>query len=388
MKKKIILISVLCLLFGGCKDKTSVNYTYTPPININDEFNTGSLNEVNVSPVTIQKVVDSIYCGKYQEVHSILIYKDNKLVFEEYFKGHKFKYDTSNHHGDWVSWERDSLHNIMSVTKSITSICIGIAVDMGLINSVNQFIFDYLPEHQHLKERGKDKITIEHLLTMTSGLDWNEWALPYGNLENDVIKMYLADDQVAFVLNKPLMDEPGTSFKYSGGNNILLGEILKTATKMKIDAFSGKYLFEPLGIIPYYWSYYESGIVDAAGSIRIKPRDMVKLGVTFLNDGMWNGKRIVSKEWIDKSATSYPGNSWMNNWDDHWGKRGYGYMWWTHQFVMAGERLNMYYAAGWGGQFIMVIPKLEAVVVFTGGNYVSYRPPFEILKSYILTAFK
>jgi CubicO group peptidase (beta-lactamase class C family) len=274
----------------------------------------------------------------------------------------------------------------MSVTKSVTSTCIGIAVDLGFIKSVSQSIFDFLPEYQHFKKDGKDKITIKHLLTMTSGLDWNEWALPYSNMKNDVIQMVISDDPVEYYLNKPLIDEPGTSFKYSGGCNILLGKILENATKMNIDDFAGKYLFGPLGIDLYYWSKYESGAIDAAGGLRITPRDMVKIGAMFLNKGIWHGKRIISEQWVGKSTESFPGNSWMNNWDDYWGMRGYGYMWWTHTFTRESQRIGMFYAAGWGGQFIMVIPVLNTVVVFTEGNYLSYRPAFEILKKYIIPA--
>jgi len=388
MKKMILLIFILSLLFVSCQLEPSDQYTYRPPENINDGFEVGSLYEVNIDSALIEKAVNDINRGKYTEVHSMLIFKDDKLVFEEYFKGHKHKWDAPNHHGELVTWNRSMLHNIMSVIKSITSACIGIAIDKGFIESVHQSIFDYLPEYQQLNTDGKDKITIEHLLTMTSGIEWNEWALPYSNPKNDVIMMFLAEDPVTYVLNKPLIDESGENFKYAGGCNILLGEILKNATKINIDESSGKYLFEPLGIAPYYWSQYKNGVVDAAGSIRITPRDMTKIGVTFLNKGVWNGKQITSEQWVDKSATSFPGNSWLNNWDDHWGMRGYSYSWWTHTFIKSSKRTNMFYAAGWGGQYIMVIPEINTVVVFTGGNYTSYRPPFEILKKYIIPAFK
>ena len=156
----------------------------------------------------IEEAVNNIHQGMYKEVHSMLIYKDDKLVFEEYFKGHKFKYDTTNHHGELVTWERDSLHRVMSVTKSITSVCIGIAIENGFIESVHQFIFDYLPEHQHLKNDGKDKITIEHLLTMTSGLQGNEWLVPYSNSKNDIVMTYWAENPITYVLNKPLLFDP------------------------------------------------------------------------------------------------------------------------------------------------------------------------------------
>lgn len=187
---------------------------------------------------------------------------------------------------------------------------------------------------------------------MTSGLKGNEWLVPYSNLKNDIIMTYQAEDPITYVLNKPLIDEPGENFQYYGEANFVLGEIIKNATKMNLDEFSGKYLFEPLGIAPYYWSQFKNGVVDAAGSIEITPRDMAKIGVTFLNGGNWNGKQIISEQWVDKSAASYPGNSWLNDWDDHIGMRGYSYSWWTHMFSRSGKRINMYYAAGWGGSIL------------------------------------
>jgi len=381
------LLFLLSVLLVGCQGGPSNPYTYCPPENIDDGLAVGSLAEVSIDPAPLAEAVSKIRQEEYREVHSILILRDGKLVFEEYFEGHRFEYDGNDHHGELLTWGREMPHRVMSITKSITSACVGIAVDKGFIESVHQSIFDYLPEHQHLKRDGKGGITIEHLLTMTSGLDWNEWAVPYANPKNDVIMLYQVDDPVAYVLNKGLIDESGKSFNYAGGNNILLGEIIKNAAGMNSDEFSGKYLFGPLGIDPYYWATYRNGVVDAAGSIEITPRDMAKIGLTFLNGGVWNGNRILSEEWVRKSAASYPGNSWLNDWDDHWGMKGYSYSWWTHHFTRGGKRVDMYYAAGWGGQFIMVIPDVNSVLVFTGGNYLSFRPPFEILKKYILPAF-
>jgi CubicO group peptidase (beta-lactamase class C family) len=198
--------------------------------------------------------------------------------------------------------------------------------------------------------------------------------------------MYFADDQVAFALSKPLDGQPGETFNYAGGNNILLGEIIRNATGMNLDEFSGKYLFSPLRIGPYYWSQYRSGVIDAAGSVKIKPRDMAKIGLVFLNDGMWNGEQIISENWVEKSAISYEGNSWINDKDDFYGLKGYAFSWWTHSFVRSGKKINVFYASGWGGQYIMVIPELDTVVIFTGGNYLTRRPSFEILKQYIVPA--
>jgi len=342
---------------------------------------------VNLNSEWLSKAAESIYEGKYKEVHSVLIYRDGRLVFEEYFRGHPFQYDKTSHRGKEVEWGRTKPHRIMSVTKSITSVCIGIAVDKGFIKSVNQPIFDYLPEHGHLKTPENSKIQIEHLLSMTSGLEGNEWLLPYNHPQNAVILIYNSKDPINQILSKPALYPAGGNFQYCGSSNFLLAEILKNATGKNLEEFAAKNLFGPLGIHSYEWLQLNKGVVDGAGGLIMTPRDMLKIGVTFLNNGIWNGQRILSEQWVEKSATPYPRNQWLNNWDDHWGLRGYGYSWWTHTFVKSGKRIPMYYASGWGGQYIMIIPNLQTVVVFTGGNYTTFRPPFEILKKYILNAY-
>ena len=138
MKKTILLISILSLLHVSCTSETSSQYTYRPPESINDGFDVGSLEEVNVDPAVIEEAVNAIRSGKYKEVHSILLFKDNRLVFEEYFKGHKFDYESDGHHGELVIWDRTMLHKVMSVTKSICSACVGIAVDKGFIKNIDE----------------------------------------------------------------------------------------------------------------------------------------------------------------------------------------------------------------------------------------------------------
>ena len=141
----------------------------------------------------------------------MLIATDNQLVLEEYFPGHDYQWDAPGHHGRLVTWDRDETHIVMSAGKSVTSACVGLAIDHGFIESVHQSIFDYLPEYQRYRSDGRDKITIEHLLTMTSGLEWKEWGASNTDLESDLFKLWVAcEDQVACVLEKPLIHEPGT----------------------------------------------------------------------------------------------------------------------------------------------------------------------------------
>jgi CubicO group peptidase (beta-lactamase class C family) len=388
MKKAILLISILLLLLVGCQLEPAIQYTYQPPENINDGLDTGTLDEVNIDSALIERAVSDISRGKYEEVHSMLIFKDDRLVFEEYFTGHKYQWDAPDHHGELVTWDRSMLHEIMSDTKSITSTCIGIAIDKGFIESVHQSIFDYLPEHQHLNTDGKDKITIEHLLTMTSGLEWDEWSAPLSSSNNDIVGIWFSDkDPITFILERPLVDEPGTSFTYSGGNMIVLGEIIKYATGMTIDEFSGKYLFEPLGIDSFdWWNRFENGVIETGGGLKLTPRDMAKFGVTFLNSGVWNGQQIISEQWVEKSAIAFPGNKGINVPGTDQRNTGYSYSWWTKTFSDSGKEIHMFYAGGWGGQKINVFPELNTVVVFTGGNYTSKTYTITILERYVLPA--
>jgi len=372
----------------ACRPAFLVEYTYGPPEDIGDGLSVGSLGDVVGDSGLIQKAVKDILRGKHKEVHSMLLYKDGKLVLEEYFTGHKYQWDARKHHGELVTWDRDMLHVIMSDTKSITSTCIGIAIDKGFIESVHQSIFDFLPEHQHLNTDGKDAISIEHLLTMTSGLDWDEWSAALSSAKNDIVGIWFSDkDPLSFVLDRPLVDKPGTSFTYSGGNMIVLGEIIKYATGMNIDEFSGEYLFGPLGIDSFDWyNRFQNGVIETGGGLALTPRGMAKIGATFLNNGVWNGEQVVPEQWVENSATAYPGNTGIDIPGEDSGLNGYSCSWWTKEYSESGRTVHMYSAGGWGGQHIMVLPELDAVVVFTGGNYVTHRPPFEILEDYLLPA--
>ena len=390
MKNSVPLILALVLLQFSCNSKISNQYNYLQPEYLEDGFNVAALDQVNIDSDLIIKAVDDIQRGEFEEVHSVLIFKDDKLVFEKYFTGHKYQWDGDFHHGDLVTWDQNMLHGVKSVSKSITSTCIGLAIDHGFINSVHQSIFDYLPDHQHLNTGGRDKITIEHLLTMTSGLEWDEWGVPLSSKKNDIVGLWFdCADPIACILERPLIAEPGTSFTYSGGGMIVLGEIIKNATKMNIAEFSKKYLFEPLSIDSAYWDVqFENGVFEAAGSLELTPRDMVKIGVTFLNKGVWNGKRIISEQWVEKSAVSFNGNNNIKIPGEFSGRSGYSYSWWIKPFFASGKIVKMFYAGGWGGQDIMVFSELNAVVVFTGGNYLTKPPPFKIIKKYVIPAME
>ena len=387
----MIVLGVILLWFilSGCGSDSPPDYSYRPPESMDDGIDVGSLEEVGIDFNPLGKVVDRIRDGKYGEVHSMLIYKDGKLVFEEYFPGHQFKWDGPNYHGIWVNWNENKEHNIMSAGKSITSAAVGIAIEEGFIEGVDHSIFDYLPEHQHLRSAEKEAITIEHMLTMTSGLAWKEWGASNTGLESDMFKLWVAcEDQVACVLEKSLDKEPGTDFTYTGGGMTVLGEIVKNATGMDIEAFANEYLFAPLGIDPVRWRRFDSEVIYAGGEQSMTPREMLKFGVTYLNDGLWDGQRIINEDWVELSSVPFGDNTGISVPGSDGGRKDYGYSWWIWPTRHNGEELDAIYAGGWGGQRIIVIPDLEMVVVLTGGNYTSNTKTFTITEDFILPAIE
>jgi CubicO group peptidase (beta-lactamase class C family) len=382
-KYRILLAIVVPFLLSGCDEDNPVSsYRYTVPPNVNDGWATASLQSVGMDEGIISGIAENIKIGTYTEVHSVAIVKDSKLVFEEYWGGHDFGPFNPDYHGTYVQFDRNSRHNTHSATKSVTSAVIGIAIQRGLIDSVNDRIFDYLPNHQSLNNGGRENITIEDALRMASGLQWNEWEVAVTSSQNDLMLFNRSSDPIRYLLSKPLVSQPGTSFYYNGGTVDLLGVIVANAVETNLPTFSDKYLFGPLGITNYTWqTLYPSGITCAHGDIYITPRDMAKFGYLFLNNGMWNGSQIIAAEWVKESIRNHisPGVTWAD---------GYGYLWWLKTYHNGVRFYDAFRADGWGGQQIIVFPALDMVVVFTGANYTTQVPCDDIVERYILRALQ
>ena len=173
------------------------------------------------------------------------------------------------------------------------------------------------------------------------------------------------------------VSEPGTDWYYNGGGTNLLGEIIREVSGLRMDEFAEAYLFDPLDISNYEWDYINPDMVHASGNLRLRPRDMAKFGYLFLNRGVWKGERVISEAWIEESTKGHVSPSWAD---------GYGYQWWLKTYRSGSTSVDSFYAAGWGGQRIIVFPSLDMVLVFTGGNYVGQEPVDEIIVRYILPA--
>ena len=268
-----------------------------------------------------------------KKVNTFLVYQKGELT-TEYYK---------------TLESEKNLYKINSITKSIVSILIGISIDRGYINSVHTLITEWI---ENAPEEKSD-LTLYHLLTMTTGEDWKE----FGNgvvFPNDFVE---SDNWVRYILEKPLIEEMGTRMNYNSGSSHLLSYIIQQATGMSTKQFAKRYLFEPLAISEYEWQQDPQGIYVGGFGMKMKSKDLLKLGILCLQNGNWQGNEIISSKWIKKSSKA------LFETYEHVG--AYGFHWW----ILNNERFHipycMYFAMGYGGQYIVIIPQLELVAVMS-----------------------
>jgi len=337
---------------------------------------TASLTDVGMDLEPITDLINRLHDNPDHLVHSIVIAVHGQLVFEEYFAGR-----THPTFGETpIVFNRETTHGLSSVTKSFTATLLGCAVAEGYIANENQAIFDYLPDYADLSSGQKSDITLKHLVTMSAGLQWDEWSYPLTDPRNDLTAWFNHQgDLNRFVLERPIVADPGTAFVYNGGLTNVLGEIVGRATGQRLDRYSAS-LFTRLGIADFSWHLIRPDYVYASGDLSLRPRDMAKLGQLYLQRGVWQGEQILSDEWVDASAS--PAFALERGFDGH---TGYGYGWWQKSSAYGDDA---YAASGWGDQAIIVIPQFDMVVVFTGGSY--WDEPLltshEMMLTYILPA--
>ena len=290
-------------------------------------------------------------------------------------------------------FRKGNKHIIHSVSKSFLSSLVGIAIDKGFIKSINVPVLDFFPNKKFSNvDKNKKSMTLEHLLMMASGLKTKDsWRYEWKGLT----KMKSQDDWVQYLLDLPMEREPGKKFEYSNGVSYLISAILYKTTQMKPQVFAQRYLFEPLGISEsdVRWEVDPSGIHIGWGGMRMRPQDMAKFGLLYLNKGIWEGKQILSKKWVESSTRKYLSSDIFS---------GYGYQWWSGSGSFNMDSLwrlrwkfwpkkkppvRYYMAVGFLGQFIYVIPDRNMVVVFTSNLKDSkFFIPNALLDEYIIPA--
>ena len=274
---------------------------------------------------------------------------------------------------DAYSYPRDAAdpHNIYSCSKSVTSALIGIAIDRGYIKSVHQSAMEFFPEHLAKNlDADKQAMTLEHLLTMTTGLECRD---SYRYHWIGLGQMKASADWVQFMIDLPMVKEPGTQFNYCNGATFLLSAILQQKAGMDALSFAQKHLLKPLGISDFMWPSNSQGITVGYGKLHIRPRDMAKFGFLYLNNGQWEDKQIISDRWVKESTRKHVSTK---------GPMDYGYQWWT-------MGSGAYTALGYGGQFIFVVPYKNIVAVFTSGlDQKDIFIPSVLLRSNIIPSVK
>jgi CubicO group peptidase (beta-lactamase class C family) len=319
-----------------------------------DGWPTTSVETAGLSAQKLQEMESAIRADEFKKITSVVIARHGKLAYEGYFSG----------------TDVNTLMETRSATKSITSMLIGIAIDEGLLEGVNAPVLPFFRDKQPLQnpDPRKDKITVEDLLTMSSLLecdDWNDFSR--GNEE----RMYLIEDWVRFALDLPIKgfapwvtkpkDSPyGRSFSYCTAGAFLLGQVVERSVKMPVQNFAKKNLFDPLGIEKADWKFSPLGEAQTGGGLGLRSRDLLKLGQLYLNNGVWNGKRIVSESWVKISTEPHV------RIDD---QTLYGYLWWLKSFKSGEHAHPAYFMSGNGGNKVVVLPDLDMVVVITSTNY-------------------
>ncbi len=310
-------------------------------------------------------MTDRLAASSYANVHAVLVVRGGKLVFERYLRGSdEIPGRIYGRRVENVTFDADTLHNMKSVSKSVASLALGIAIDRGLIRSVNEPIFSFFPELSDLRSPEKDQIQLSHALTMSMGLKWVEATPATGDYDNDEARMHMAWDPCRYVLGLAVTAPAGQEFFYNTGALTLISAIIRKATGRPLDEFARATLFEPLGITSAEWTRVR-GDTDAGGGLRLRPRDMAKIGQLVLAGGRWNDRQVVSKAWIDASMTPRL---------DATGVYFYGYLWWLGRSLFNGREVHWAGALGRGGQSIRIVPELDLVVVVTAGYYQDYSP--------------
>jgi hypothetical protein len=358
---------------------SSSSYYYFEPVQLDDGITTGTVKAASMSQSLMEgaalKALNKVNC---HEIHSILVCKDSKLVFEEYFYGNNdtinFENNVSRVSNGNIQWSRTLKHYIASATKAITSTVVSIALDkMGL--TPDEKIAKYLPSYSALFTGQKANLTLKNCLNMESGLDWNEWGGP------DLNNMWSVSDTdfTAFVLNHNSRSTPGTEWVYCSGLPNVELHVVQNMVQDSAARFIRQNLLAPLGITDIKWeTQHGKGMLpEGAARLFIRPRDMLKWGMTCLNNGQWQGVQVIPSAWL----TACRQVQYNGNYSNHF---------WITTYTYGTKTATAFAAEGDGGNYICMFPSLNMVVVFTGGLYLE-SPTYDnqitdFLTNYILPA--
>jgi CubicO group peptidase (beta-lactamase class C family) len=313
--------------------------------------------------------------GAYGNVNALFVTRHGRMIadfrYEHDYVEINSGYEQAPHHYNYYNpvyhpfREGSDLHTIQSITKSVTSALIGIAIHRGEIEGTDVAALSYLSGREIDDPDGiKATITLEDVLTMRPGFEWDEGTLDYTDPANDATQLEASEDWLQFVLDKPMAAAPGETYVYNSGNSMIMSAILKVTTGIHAKEYAEQHLFGPLGITDYYWKVVPDGLTDTEGGLYLRTEDLAKIGYLFLHDGVWDDVRLLPEGWVERSARPWVSFATPDNPDS---KRGYGFQWWVMNDG-SGDAPMQYGGSGFGGQSLIIVPELDLVVVVNSWN--------------------
>ena len=346
--------------------------------------NSQTKDTANNQLIVFDNLTERLQDGYYKNFHSVLIYSKGELLYERYFKGTDEMLGSAI--GE-IQHSRNTLHDIRSITKSVVSTCIGIAIEQKLLTGVNQKIASFFPEFDSILKQEKADWTIHHFLSMTTGLEWNE-NVSYTDPSNDETIMMFNDKPIEYVLSRPLLHSPGTVFNYSGGATQILAEIIERTSGMTIYEFAHNNLFKKIGIDDFQWMKFEKSKKYAGPSgLRLTSRGLLNYAILYKNKGTWNENQIIAEHWVDSSFmkhAEFPSD--VFSWKEY-----YGYQFWIWKDSINKKPINIVSANGNGDQNIYWDLEADLILVTTAGNYNNWeieRDSYHMLKNDIYSILK
>ena len=356
-----VLIAITFIWFTSCSQTyiRDTNYHYSTPAQLADGIMIGNIADSNIDSIKIIELTKLILKDTFPNIHSLLIAKDNKLVYENYFSGKDENWGSAL---GYAKHDTNILHDTRSISKSVVAACIDIAIQQKKINSIDDPIFNYLSDYIQFKTKENELITIRQLLTMSSNIRWDE-DIPHGTSANNETEMERSNNPVKYVLSRPMKPISESAWKYNSGGVQVLAEIIKSVSGDNIDLFAEKYLFKSLGIKNYEWTKSHRKFPAAASGLRLTSRDLLKFGSLYLNNGQWNGKQIITENWVTETLKTqvYRDKNSMT--------KGYSFLFWTETDIIKNKSFELIIARGNGGQRIFLNKELNLIVVVTAGNY-------------------
>ncbi len=325
-------------------------FTGVAPMATDDGWRTDTAASAGIRPEPLAAMLEAVAAGELPRAHGVLVARGGKLVVEEYFYG----------------YDRDTLHDMRSASKSVTAALTGLAIDRGMLPGADAEVLPLLPGYRLLANWSPEKadIRIRDLLTMSSGLDANDSDRTSVASENAYQSQVRQPDWIRLALDAPMIATPGTRVIYGSANPMILGGVLAKVVGDRVEWFADEALFAPLGIERYRIFMDPTGVPYMGGGMYLRPRDMLKFGQLHLDGGRWQGRQVLSEDWVQASFGRYGRLEPLDR-----NGNEYGYLWWHETYDVGGRQIASVEARGNGGQYIFVVPELDLVAVITAGNY-------------------